>query len=80
MAFDDHGLARRALVQNDLKPKHIASRISLSNPWDYFTFTGRDDLPADDRLLNLSARSTQTRKASLSVGIGTLPTRPSFSS
>lgn len=53
MAFDDHGLARRAFVQNDLKPKHIASRISLSNPWDYFTFTGRDDLPADDRLLNL---------------------------
>lgn len=53
MAFDDHGLARRAFVQNDLKPKHIASRISLSNPWDYFTFTGRDDLEAGDRLLNL---------------------------
>lgn len=53
MAFDDHGLARRAFVQNDLKPKHIASRISLSNPWDYFTFTGRDELPADDRLQNL---------------------------
>lgn len=53
MAFDDHGLARRAFVQNDLKPKHIASRISLSNPWDYFTFTGRDELDADDHLLNL---------------------------
>ena len=53
MAFDDHGLARRAFVQGDLKPKHIASRISLSNPWDYFTFTGRDELPADDHLLNL---------------------------
>ncbi|MGP6089790.1 anti-phage-associated DUF1156 domain-containing protein [Antarctobacter jejuensis] len=53
MAFDDHGLARRAFVQNDLKPKHIASRISLSNPWDYFTFTGRDELDAGDRLLNL---------------------------
>ncbi|MDH4571703.1 DNA methylase [Salinicola acroporae] len=53
MAFDDHGLARRAFVQNDLKPKHIASRISLSNPWDYFTLTGRDELSADDRLLNL---------------------------
>jgi len=53
MAFDDHGLARRAFIQNDLKPKHIASRISLSNPWDYFTFTGRDELPANDRLLNL---------------------------
>ena len=53
MAFDDHGLARRAFVQNDLKPKHIAARISLSNPWDYFTFTGRDNLCADDRQLNL---------------------------
>ncbi|TWH01682.1 adenine-specific DNA methylase [Ochrobactrum sp. J50] len=53
MAFDDHGLARRAFIQNDLKPKHIASRISLSNPWDYFTFTGRDELDAGDRLLNL---------------------------
>ncbi len=42
MAFDDHGLARRAFAQNDLKPKHIAARISLSNPWDFFTFTGFD--------------------------------------
>jgi putative DNA methylase len=53
MAFDDHGLARRAFVQNDLKPKNIAARISLSNPWDYFSFAGRDDLPADHHLLNL---------------------------
>jgi putative DNA methylase len=53
MAFDDNGLARRAFVQNDLKPKHIAARIALSNPWEYFTFTGRDELSADDRLLNL---------------------------
>ena len=53
MAFDDHGLARRAFAQNALKPKDIAARISLSNPWDYFTFTGRDDLDPDDRLLNL---------------------------
>ena len=53
MAFDDHGLARRAFAKNNFKPKHIAARISLSNPWDYFTFTGRDVLPADDRLLNL---------------------------
>ena len=53
MAFDDHGLARRAFAQNALKPKDIAARISLSNPWDYFTFTGRDDLDPDDRRLNL---------------------------
>ncbi len=53
MAFDDHGLARRAFIQNVLKPKHIAARITLSNPWDYFTFKDRDELLEDDRLLNL---------------------------
>ena len=53
MAFDDHGLARRAFIQNDLKPKHIAARITLSNPWDYFTFKDRDERLEDDRLLNL---------------------------
>ena len=39
MAFDDEGLARRALVQGALKPKDIAARIELANPWDYFTYT-----------------------------------------
>ena len=53
MAFDSHGLSRRAFEQNDLKPKQITARIALSNPWDYFTFTGRDELPADSHLLNL---------------------------
>jgi putative DNA methylase len=37
MAFDDEGLARRALAANGLKPKDIAARIDLVNPWDYFT-------------------------------------------
>ena len=36
MAFDDEGLARRALIQNALKPKDIAARIELDNPWTYF--------------------------------------------
>jgi len=53
MAFDDHGLARRALAQNDLKPKDITARITLSNPWDYFTFTGQSELPKYDPLLKL---------------------------
>lgn len=39
MAFDDEGLARRALVQGALKPKDIAARIELNNPWDYFSYT-----------------------------------------
>ena len=54
MAFDDHGLARRALARNDLKPKHIAASVTLTNPWEYFTFTGREKLPESDPLLKLN--------------------------
>jgi len=36
MAFDDEGLARRAVAQSALKPKEIAPLIELDNPWDYF--------------------------------------------
>jgi len=49
MAFDDEGLARRAVASGALKPKEIALRIELDNPWDYFkaslknaTLTGGD--------------------------------------
>ncbi|GAW87352.1 putative DNA methylase [Bathymodiolus platifrons methanotrophic gill symbiont] len=45
MAFDNEGLARRALIQNNLKPKDIALRIELSNPWDYFTHNIKQDNP-----------------------------------
>jgi adenine-specific DNA methylase len=36
MAFDDEGLARRAVAANALTPAEIARRIELDNPWDYF--------------------------------------------
>jgi len=36
MAFDDEGLARRAVALGALKPKEIAARIELRNPWHYF--------------------------------------------
>lgn len=36
MAFDDEGLARRALDNNGLKPKEIAARIHLDKPFQYF--------------------------------------------
>ena len=36
MAFDDEGLARRAVLQGALKPKEIASLIEMDNPWHYF--------------------------------------------
>lgn len=35
MAFDDAGLARRAVIQNSLKPKDLAAMITLANPWGY---------------------------------------------
>lgn len=36
MAFDDEGLARRAVALGALKPKEIAARIELQDPWHYF--------------------------------------------
>ncbi len=45
MAFDNEGLARRALIQNALKPKDIALRIELKNPWDYFSHNIKQDNP-----------------------------------
>lgn len=41
MAFDDEGLARRAVAANALSPAEIAARIDLDNPWDYFKVTVR---------------------------------------
>ena len=43
MAFDDEGLARRAMIQSTLKPKDIASLIKLDNPWDFFSYTTKQD-------------------------------------
>lgn len=37
MGFDTESLAKRALIQNDIKPAEIAARIRLHNPWDYFS-------------------------------------------
>lgn len=58
MAFDDHGLARRALAKsrasskNSLKPSDLASRVTIANPWDYFTFAGQKDIQDDHPLLS----------------------------
>lgn len=37
MGFDIESLAKRALIQNNIKPAEIAERIQLHNPWDYFS-------------------------------------------
>lgn len=50
MGFDIQGLGRRAVDQAALKPAEIAKIISLSRPWDYFSFTipkGRELLECD---------------------------------
>ena len=39
MGFDLEGLARRALEAGEIKPKDIASRIILSDPWEHFTYS-----------------------------------------
>lgn len=43
MGFDDEGLARRALIQNALRPADLAARIELDDPWSYFTHNVKDD-------------------------------------
>ena len=49
MAFDDEGLARRALIGNAVSPAEIAARIQLENPWDYFKATlKRGDVTGGD--------------------------------
>ncbi|WP_146066564.1 DUF1156 domain-containing protein, partial [Candidatus Venteria ishoeyi] len=45
MAFDDEGLARRALIQKAIKPKDIAARIELNNPWAYFNHNFKQEHP-----------------------------------
>lgn len=52
MAFDDQSLAKRALIQNLIKPKDIAEKINLHNPWDYFSHNIKAD---DDRFAETNA-------------------------
>jgi len=49
MAFDDEGLARRALAANAISPPEIAARIRLDDPWDYSKATiKRSDVTGGD--------------------------------
>ncbi len=50
MGFDRDGLARRALIQQTLKPKDIAARITLDNPWAYFAFNAKNCSLSSDEL------------------------------
>ncbi|WP_257292544.1 DUF1156 domain-containing protein, partial [Endozoicomonas sp. ONNA1] len=47
MGFDDEGLARRAFMKKSQKPylsvKDIALRITLDDPWSYFTYKLNDE-------------------------------------
>lgn len=42
LAFDEDGLAKRALANNAFKPKEIAKTLTLANPWRYFTYKTND--------------------------------------
>ncbi len=48
MAFDSHSLAKRALIQNTIKPKDIAEKVDLDKPWDYFSH----NIKVDDNRFN----------------------------
>lgn len=38
LAFDEEGLAKRALVNNAFKPKEILKTLDLTHPWEYFAY------------------------------------------
>ena len=50
MGLDDEGLARRAVIQSAIKPKNFASLITLSNPWDFFSYTIKDSAIQTDEV------------------------------
>ncbi len=54
MAFDDEGLARRALIQNALSPTEIAARIKLNNPWNYFNHGFKPSDPMFSKIAKLN--------------------------
>jgi len=66
MAFDDQSLAKRALIQNLIKPNDIADKISVHNPWDYFSHNIKTD---DDRFAEIDALSFPLNPDSLGLKI-----------
>ncbi len=52
LAFDEGGLARRALANNAFSPKEVARTLALSNPWDYFVCPFKnEELTPEEALL-----------------------------
>ncbi len=77
MAFDDEGLARRALQQGALKPKDIAARIELDDPWRFFAWTGKAARCADAYRAydhHDAGRRADKRSASANNGPGAVET------
>ena len=66
MAFDDAGLARRALPLKAIKPKDIAGRIILSNPWDYFSHNIKD---GDERFESICSKAFPLNPDELKINI-----------
>ncbi|MBL0730629.1 anti-phage-associated DUF1156 domain-containing protein [Piscinibacter sp. HJYY11] len=50
MGFDAEGLARRAFVVDGVKPYEMAKRISLADPWAFFTAKVKGEEPEDGQL------------------------------
>jgi adenine-specific DNA methylase len=64
MAFDAQSLAKRALIQNLIKPKDIAEKINLHNPWDYFSHNIKID---DERFTEIDALTLPLNPDSLGL-------------
>ncbi len=54
MAFDNYSLAKRALSRSSIKPRDIASNITLENPWDYFSHNIKEENANFSRIESLN--------------------------
>lgn len=50
MGFDPEGLARRAFIADGVRPHEMAKRITLGDPWAYFTAKVQGEEPEDGQL------------------------------
>lgn len=52
MGFDPEGLARRALFADSVKPHEMAKRLTLGDPWTYFTSKVQEEGAEDGQFAN----------------------------
>ncbi|WP_084675285.1 anti-phage-associated DUF1156 domain-containing protein [Methylomicrobium agile] len=50
LAFDEEGLAKRALANNAFKPKEILKTLDLTDPWEYFAYKIKSPILTEEQV------------------------------